>query len=351
MNLRFLIILLVFPLIAFSQSDTLYFPEDSLKALGSYKDNLKNGTWSWFYWDNNLQSKGEYCNDNPCGIWENWLPNGKRKNIVTYDSLGIKHGMYIEYDYRINETHNINYSHNSIEGQAVWISFEGDTLLTGNFKNNKMDGLYLRYWNNGTIRAKYHMKNSKQNGISYRYNEDGNLFEKGEYWNDKYIGTWTFWDSLSRITKTLTYDSIGQKHGEFIWYNYSDTTTITENYKFDELNGVCYTIDSKKDTIGIKYYSHNKKDGDWKWFDSTNNLTIYASFENDLLNGQWISYFENGKIHEKGKFYLGNKTGEWIIYDDPYNRNFSKGFYENDNKIGVWSFYDSNSQLIKRIKN
>ena len=32
-------------------------------------------------------------------------------------------------------------------------------------------------------------------------------------------------------------------------------------------------------------------------------------------NGDYIIYWDNGKIHEKGKYVMGQKEGDWVLYD------------------------------------
>ncbi len=349
MNIRFFILILILPLNLFGQSDTIYSIKDSLKAIGTYKNDLMEGYWTWYYWNGSMQSQGDYYQNTPIGKWTNYYKSGKIKNIVNYDSTGKIQGLKINYNYESNEIIEVNYIDNKKNGLAKWTSFEGHTTLIANHKNDLFDGDFIRYWPNGKIKQKNFLINGLNQGVAEYFFESGKLSNKGYFWNDYHIGKWESFLENGSPLKTVEYDSIGQFHGDYWSYNYEDSIKTLLTYKFNKMDGPSFQLTLNNDTLTTGYFSNNLRDGQWKWFWKDGSLKSLYFYSEGKLEGICIEYYDNGKIKEKGNYYNDQKTGIWFEYESVVSLNYCKGSFSNNQKNGIWDCYKDNN-LFSRTR-
>ncbi|WP_297488712.1 toxin-antitoxin system YwqK family antitoxin [uncultured Cetobacterium sp.] len=102
----------------------------------------------------------------------------------------------------------------------------------------------------------------------------------------------------------------GKLNGNKTWYSESGTIGMIEPYKDGKKNGIQKTFYRITGKIRSKInYENGKVTGLVEWFDK-NGDSIYQA---DLVNGTgpWITYWDNGKIKEKGQLFKGYPNGEW----------------------------------------
>ncbi|MEN9441031.1 MAG: hypothetical protein RLZ33_1108 [Bacteroidota bacterium] len=163
-------------------------------------------------------------------------------------------------------------------------------------------------------------KGKKQGAWSKIY-PGSNVYQyKGQFKDDKPVGTFTYYYISSKVKAVIKHDansirSVGYFYHEngvvmsqgiyknlkkdSIWLNYgpSGKLSTSETYKNDLLNG--------KRTV--YYVSDDPNDKSRKVMEVSNYL-------DGLLNGESIQYFENGTIREKGSYIQGKKNGVWEKY-------------------------------------
>jgi len=63
---------------------------------------------------------------------------------------------------------------------GLWVSYwdNGQLLGKGNWKDGKMHGLWVSYWDNGQLMGKGNWKDGKKDGLWFIYNRDGTVDEK-----------------------------------------------------------------------------------------------------------------------------------------------------------------------------
>ncbi len=103
-------------------------------------------------------------------------------------------------------------------------------------------------------------------------------------------------------------------------------------------------------------------------FHANGNFNTIANFTSGIPDGEYLSYFENGLLKEKGyyknglkhgnwsayneqgqatssaHFNLGKKDGEWLIWDNEGNLRY-KIAYENGVAVGNWVMYKQDGQI------
>ncbi len=109
-------------------------------------------------------------------------------------------------------------------------------------------------------------------------------------------------------------------------------------------------------------YNQNKKTGVWFYFNIShplNPMNIVGEYSNGEKNGQWF-YFHTPAIKDTSVLsLLGFKKLTGIIEPIKKNQEFqitidttgiklaAIGYFENNKKVGKWSYYSENGQLIK----
>jgi antitoxin component YwqK of YwqJK toxin-antitoxin module len=114
---------------------------------GNFKDNQRDGLWTWKFPDGNMYYKLTYA-------------FGKKKSI--------------------------------------WI----DTYVIGN-----EDGPYERFYNNGDLDEKGSYDSGKRSGDWIKFYQNGKLEYKGTYKNDKKLGTWTYYYPDGKTEILENYDN------------------------------------------------------------------------------------------------------------------------------------------------
>ena len=75
------------------------------------------------------------------------------------------------------------------------VPFTGEVdegLMQGSFKNGKVEGPWVRYYDNGQLAAKGGFKNSRKEGPWVEHWKNGQLGQTGVYKNNKKEGFWEY---------------------------------------------------------------------------------------------------------------------------------------------------------------
>jgi antitoxin component YwqK of YwqJK toxin-antitoxin module len=172
---------------------------------------------------------------------------------------------------------------------------DGTMEYRGYFVDDQPVGEFVRYHENGHVKAKMYF--TGKNGVSYArlYYGNGTLAGEG-----KYIGTLK--------------DSIW-KYYSF----YGGHLSYMENY----LNG-------KKEGISVKYYpdgsvgeklewKNDHRHGLWEQYYIDGTLLLKSSYANDRLNGPYTIWHKNGAVAISGNYRMDVREGDWEYYDEEGN--------------------------------
>lgn len=249
----------------------------------------------------------------------------------------------------------------------------------------------ISYYNNGQPKIVKYFKN-KDDSLTYRkevfyksgkqfyigyidkgtkvddwiwWYENGNKKDQCKYENGFYVDTVFHWYENGQLRqieilgkRKVRTDGCCDCDGTIIrWYangklkeiftSYNDKfegvhETFEENgswkirtYHNDILNGPAseHFIDSTGNvTIVIGQYENGKESGLWKWFDKDSILSQTALYVNGKTNGEYIKYYPNGKMKEKGTLVNGNYNDR-VNYFDENSKIIKTEFYKNGKKI------------------
>ncbi|HLS31061.1 MAG TPA: hypothetical protein VK021_09410 [Flavobacteriaceae bacterium] len=339
-----------------------YYPNGKLKLSAEYKNDMAHGSFTqYFYGDEDefkdkllLKKTGRYYNDKKDGEWKMiylFDDNYKTIQLYTYDK-GVKSGPFQD--------------------------FQGDSLIIGNYKMDKLDGRYKIYDHpkNPTTGNSKEIDTTSLKLLTKGYYVNGNksghwwinniyYIEEGDYFNDKKTGQWDFSFTKEMNTPDEKYPFAGElaktenfKNGRLnglttqYWFVGQEERSCTEAERQSGESEPCYEINYRK-ALETSYYKHGKLDGLYELKDKNGNIVRKGYYVNGVKDGGWIEgEFEEDtlmyKIESKGFYNRGIKEGDWsetetiqIDFQDEPLVVTSKGQYVNDSKNGEWKRYDN----------
>jgi len=241
------------------------------------------------------------------------------------------------------------------------------SILSQYISNNSIE--IFKEYENGVLSK---VKKSKGNNLDFRaefyydpetkmiskvdtYEKDGTEYQKESF----------EMETIHNVVKAEFHEDEGRKYNVSGYLN-----SIGEKVGYWKINSVS---DSNK-KISEGEYDINQKVGDWKYFQKDNQFVEYINTIKDgkVVKKQYFYYYDctNKKcsnileykstlvepfvwdrdmIHMLNGTYqipAGTKTGEFLWYTEKGIIE-KKGNYLNDNKVGVWSFYDEKGNLVK----
>jgi hypothetical protein len=102
----------------------------------------------------------------------------------------------------------------------------------GQYYNNKKTGTWSFYWGENNILSKGNYDSGLRSG-SWEYYKNGIVVEKGDYKNDKKEGLWTYVEKVKGILENGFYKE-GKKIGKWT-YNYYNLPVQTYDYTLDSV--------------------------------------------------------------------------------------------------------------------
>jgi uncharacterized protein len=260
--------------------------------------------------------------------------------------------------FKDNESIDIELKSNIENGKYIGIFYDSTIAFTGEFKNNEPFGLFHYYDLNGKLTSTelyekgrqeqqlyYYSENGKLaeiigykknrlNGEYKIFHEDGTIKESGQFFEGYAIGTWKEFFKGGKI-KSLKY--------------YSDSIGYEERKKLKRY----------ENTMGVKYLSFPIKT--WLEYDSLGNI-FYKTYHDDSFNIILEEeFYPSGKLHFKTSYngevpYMCSKNPGYSIRNgsaEQYYENGKikiEGYYINEEKNGVWKYFDLKGNIIKTEK-
>lgn len=283
-----------------------YIPKSEIP----YRKDVIDGYAKYFDKEGNLESIQKYVNGvliiDPPELAEyelktDYYPDGSIKTVGSYKD-GVAEGVRREYskDGKITES---------------FILYQGHIIGKGIIDENGLkQGPWKEYYLNGRIQAEGSYENSQKTGLWKYYFENGNLEQIGVYDNQgRAKGEWKWYypnTSLRRVESF--FEDLAQ--GEMIEYA-SDSTVLAQGSYVDG-NKEGFWKENVHGYRDEGEYLDDVREGYWKSYYPNNNLYFEGKFVDDYADGIQIWYYENGNVKEKGSFSMGLKNGEWRYFDE-----------------------------------
>ncbi len=239
------------------------------------------------YYDNAAIKKIQtFKNGIPEGISREYSPEGKIINSEIFkegnklgegivDEGGIKQGKWKEFFSDSSQTLRAEGEYNEGLRIGEWKFYYKNQQKEqfGKYgKNEKAEGKWLWFYENGNILRDENFENGEEEGIIAEYNDTGKIITQGEFEN-------------------------GEKEG--FWFYETGDSREEGNYKA-----------GKKDGQWKEYYLANGT------FDKKSGLSFIGNFVDGFPDGKHIWYHPNGKKKLEGKYVTGVPEGDWHRFSE-----------------------------------
>lgn len=197
----------------------------------------------------------------------------------------------------------INYTDINKLKQGKWTKpYEsGKTAYIATFKNDKLVGLYQRFYPSGKLMLEImYDKDGNESGPATLYYDNGEISAKGFY--------------INRNVRDST------------WYLYN-----TERYLVATIN-----------------YKNGKRNGKEIYYWKNGQKCMEKDWVNGKEDGVWREYFENGNDRLKARMINGKRNGLFAVYY-PNGRYFLKGYYKDNYREKHWTYYERDGKIRKEL--
>jgi len=149
-----------------------------------------------------------------------------------------------------------------------------------NFKDEKADGLYTSWYENGQKESEGNWKDGKQDGLWRFWFSTGQKEQEGTYKDGKLVGLWTFWFSTGQKWSEKTYKDDkenglgtawyknGQKKSEGTYKDGWPHGPVTEWYENGQKSAESNWRDGKLDGLYTSWYENGQKKEESNWRDA-----------------------------------------------------------------------------------
>ena len=242
---------------------------------------------------------------------------------------------------------------------------------------------------------RYFYKGEPYTGVLFDKNKDNILIEEFQVEDGFKKGYYKKFNKSGNKLIELNYNNDNKIEGDFVYYYDTDQYTI-DNKEAIKMKGTIingkltgefqhnretvdrdliiqkYLLDDKSNIINweSKSFKSNQllgkykngieelyyKTGGLKSKIKKTNSSLYSSNIKEVsfreipgkLTGEYITYFENGNIKEKGNYFNGLKRGEWSEFYEN-GQIFKKDFYNENGKLsGPFEYYFEDGQTFQK---
>ena len=174
-----------------------------------------------------------------------------------------------------------------------------------NFENGVINGEYVVYFNGLSekiIKERGFFRDGEKHGEWIQYNFDGDIIFKGNYVDGKQVGEVVLCYDDGTIQDKGQYDQDGKKHGEWLHYYPSGELKSKENYTNGIGNGI-FTRYYEGGQVKGKYNSVNgKREGEHIEYYPNGNVKMIINYKGGLRNGKTIEYLPNGWVSSEQEY-------------------------------------------------
>lgn len=209
---------------------------------------------------------------------------------------------------------------------GIWMCrypFNDQLALSGNYKNNLKDGIWVAYYSNGNMKSKEFFENGRQEGGAEYYGYlEGKLMAKGNYKEGLKIGTWVNYAYSGSVYQEEVYETgvkveernYNSKNGCLSlimkFSNNRIRKKIDLNCKGNVRMEVVYTGETYYDDYLRNQFAKSNKCK----YPNYSDCPLEASYKwKDGLNVRTVNYYKNQSIKSISE-YLGQNNYEKKCY-------------------------------------
>jgi antitoxin component YwqK of YwqJK toxin-antitoxin module len=335
----------------------------SLKEIFQVRDTVRNhlhGRYISYYLNGNIESKGQFVNNETSGVWEFFYETGnlKMRGILRQSS---NYGLW-EYFYE-NGQRSMEGTINGKNKEGVWkIYYEsGELKEEGMYVGNKREGLWKVFFEDGRLKGEIEYK--EDHGRFTEYYPSGKVAAEGPKVGPRQVGLWRFFDEKGVLQGDGEYAN-GKKNG--VWHTYYPSGKKASEGRFENDVPVgSWTYFFEEGTVSSSgEYVGGQKNGYWNALNPDGSKRSEVNYSNGV--GEYREYYTDGRLRAKGQIVDGRNEGKWQYYFNdgklegecefdsgkgtyygyyPSGTLQTKGTLENDLRVGTWELYETDGKL------
>jgi antitoxin component YwqK of YwqJK toxin-antitoxin module len=315
---------------------TSYYLNGNIESDGQFTDNETTGVWEFYYETGKLKMRGMLFRGASYGFWEYFFESGEKS------MEGIIYGKNKQGEWRtFYENGQIKeigeYDNNKRQGS--WKFFFEDGLLKGDIEYEDDYGRYTEYDHSGKVAGEGPRQGLKQVGLWRYYGADGTLQSQGEFKDGKREGEWLNYFPSGGVSSKGSYEH-GEPSGKWEYYFESGSISASGEYLGGQKNGYWNTLTDNG--ILMSDVTYKAGSGEYREYHRSGKLKVKGNIVNNKKDGIWEFYFEGGEVEGKCEFKDGKGTYEGYY---PGGALQTKGVIDNNRKVGTWEIYDRDGKL------
>jgi uncharacterized protein len=334
-----------------------------LKEVYQVRDTVRNilhGRYISYYLNGNVESKGQFTNNETTGVWEFFYETGnlKMRGILRQNA---NYGLW-EYFYESGQK-SMEGNINGKNREGEWKSYyeNGQVKEQGEYLVNKRIGLWNFYFEDGALKGE--IEYADDFGTYTEYYHSGKVFSEGPRMGTRNVGQWRFFAEDGTIHAEGEYVN-GKKHGDWINYYPTGKTSSRGKYENDIPVGHWEYFFDDGSVSSAGDFQDGKKSGYWKTVSDDGNVKSEVTFDGGV--GDYREYYASGKLKCKGRMKNEKKEGKWeYFFEDgkregecdfvngkgtyygyyPNGNLQTKGTLDGDLKTGTWEIFENDGKL------
>ena len=242
------------------------------------------------------------------GVVEKKFPNGKVEATMSFKD-GKLHGRTVTYYQNGNMKSDESFVNGIADGVSKSFYENGKVEYETTYKNNKRNGLEKSYSSTGQLQTEMTYKNGKLEGLSKIYGENGKL-EGEAYFKDGQPEGITKDYYPNGIVKSEGNYLLGAKHGASKMYYENGKLQSEATFKNGVLDGLQkdYTEDGK--LLRELPYKYNQVNGLAKFYnEQTGKLEYETNYIDNMREGISKKYYPSGKLLSEVNFKKDKEEG------------------------------------------
>jgi antitoxin component YwqK of YwqJK toxin-antitoxin module len=313
-----------------------YYLNGNVESKGQFTNNETTGVWEFFYETGNLRMRGILRQNSNFGLWEYFYENGQKSMEGNVNGRN-RQGEWKTY-YENGQLKEIG-EYTSNKRTGLWKIYFEDGVIKGEIDYIDDYGTYTEYYHSGKVLATGPKLNTKNVGSWRFFAEDGTLQSEGEYTNGKKHGQWT---NYYPTGKTASQGEFENDLATGYWKYYHDDGSISRSGVYNDGKKIGYWKTSDPDGSVTNEVTYDNGVGDYREYYASGKLKTKGYIIDDRKSGRWEYYYEDGK--REGECYFVNGKGTYYGYY-PNGSLQTKGTLDGDLKTGTWEIYENDGKL------
>ena len=309
---------------------TLLYPNGQQKLKARYVDGKPHGEWTMWNTQGAVQAKIQYNHGAKIGHWQGYYYNHSKAIDLVYNPDG-KPAQCIQYFKEseiISLNHVFSYDDELTKAEFSYYYKNYNIFHYEEWKEEKLDGLYITYHDNGGIWESFKYENGRLLAINEshsvggmprkneyfrhgtgevnRYYANGNLFSKTNYQNGIKNGEVTVYGQTGKVENKGFYANNTPIGNWKVKYNLRFTNDPNTTFATFQLSPAEKEIEEGPLRNGYRH-------GTWKRYDHYGDLIMKSEYRFGFLHGAYTRYQSRKKMEET-LYENGNKKGKSIYY-------------------------------------